>query len=77
MQYMIMSAEDKAHFHMRNDPVQAAGYWGAWTAYIGASGRCRPEGRSGRARIPDAPFRLRRDPSRGQCRPIQCGRIPT
>jgi len=32
MQYMIMSAEDKAHFHMRNDPVQAAGYWGAWTA---------------------------------------------
>lgn len=36
MQYMIMFAEDKAHFDMRNDPVQAAGYWGAWTAYIGA-----------------------------------------
>jgi hypothetical protein len=36
MQYMIMFAEDKAHFDLRNDPLQAAGYWGAWTAYIGA-----------------------------------------
>lgn len=36
MQYMIMFAEDKAHFDMRNDPAQAAGYWGAWNAYIGA-----------------------------------------
>ncbi len=36
MQYMIMFNEDQTHFDMRNDPVQAPGYWGAWNAYIGA-----------------------------------------
>ena len=36
MQYMIMFAEGKTQFDMRNDPAQAPAYWGAWNAYIGA-----------------------------------------
>lgn len=39
MQYMLMYQETAADFAKRADPQQAAVYWGAWNAYIGAMGQ--------------------------------------
>jgi hypothetical protein len=36
MQYMLMLNETAEDFAKRNDPEQAAAYWGGWTAFIGA-----------------------------------------
>ena len=36
MQYMLLLNETDADFAMRTDPARAGGYWGGWTAFIGA-----------------------------------------
>jgi hypothetical protein len=36
MQYMLLLNESEAEFAKRNDPEQAAAYWGGWNAFIGA-----------------------------------------
>jgi len=36
MQYMLIYRETTQDLDVRNDPKAAPGYWGAWTAYIGA-----------------------------------------
>jgi hypothetical protein len=36
MQYMLLLNEPAAEFDRRNDPNQAAAYWGGWHAFIGA-----------------------------------------
>lgn len=36
MQYMLLLNEPESEFARRNDPQQAAGYWGGWNAFIGA-----------------------------------------
>ena len=36
MQFMLILTEPESEFAKRNDPAQAAGYWGGWTAYIQA-----------------------------------------
>lgn len=38
MQYMLIFTEPMAKFAERTDPARADGYWGAWTAYMGAMG---------------------------------------
>jgi len=38
MQYMLIFTEPAEEFAKRNDPAEAEGYWGAWSAYIGALG---------------------------------------
>lgn len=36
MQYMLLLNEPETEFAKRNDPQQAAVYWGGWNAFIGA-----------------------------------------
>jgi len=36
MQYMLLLTEPAEEFAERNDPVEAPGYWGAQSAFIGA-----------------------------------------
>lgn len=36
MQYMMMFYETEAEFAKRDSATEAAAYWGAWNAYIGA-----------------------------------------
>lgn len=36
MQYMIMFTETDVEFAKRDDPAEAAAYWGGWNAFIGA-----------------------------------------
>jgi hypothetical protein len=36
MQFMLMMNETKAERTRRDDPAQAAAYWGSWNAFIGA-----------------------------------------
>ena len=36
MQYMLVFNETPTKLAERSDPEKAGGYWGAWTAYIGA-----------------------------------------
>jgi hypothetical protein len=36
MQYVLIFAEPASEFAKRDDPEAAPGYWGAWSAYIGA-----------------------------------------
>jgi hypothetical protein len=36
MQYMLIFTETERDFSKRNDPEQAAEYWGGWQAYIDA-----------------------------------------
>ncbi len=36
MQFMLILNETEQDFARRADPEEAAGYWGAWTAFIGA-----------------------------------------
>lgn len=36
MQYMLILNETAEEFAKRNDPRQAAEYWGGWNAFIGA-----------------------------------------
>lgn len=36
MQFMLLLNETEAEFAKRNDPLQAAAYWGGWSAYIAA-----------------------------------------
>ncbi len=36
MQYMLLLNEPESEFAKRNDPQQAAAYWGGWNAFIGA-----------------------------------------
>jgi hypothetical protein len=36
MEYMLMFFESAAEVGRRDDPAQAAAYWGAWNAYVGA-----------------------------------------
>lgn len=36
MQFMLILNEIADDFARRNDPAQAADYWGGWTAFIGA-----------------------------------------
>lgn len=36
MQYMLILNETLAEVGRRDDPAAAPGYWGAWSAYIGA-----------------------------------------
>lgn len=36
MQYALLYRETAAEFAHRADPAKSEGYWGAWTAYMGA-----------------------------------------
>jgi hypothetical protein len=36
MQYMLLLNEPESEFAKRNDPAQAAAYWGGWNAFISA-----------------------------------------
>jgi hypothetical protein len=36
MQYMMLLTEPASEIAKRNDPEQAAAYWGGWNAFIGA-----------------------------------------
>jgi hypothetical protein len=36
MEYLLMYRETAEDFAKRTDPAAAEGYWGAWSAYIGA-----------------------------------------
>jgi hypothetical protein len=36
MQYILLLNEPESEFAKRNDPQQAAAYWGGWNAFIGA-----------------------------------------
>jgi hypothetical protein len=36
MEYMLLFYESSAETARRDDPAQAAAYWGAWSAYVGA-----------------------------------------
>jgi len=36
MQYMLLLNEPETEFAKRDDPAQAATYWGGWNAFIGA-----------------------------------------
>ena len=36
MQYMLMFYETTQAMAIRNDPVKAPAYWGAWMSYVGA-----------------------------------------
>jgi hypothetical protein len=72
MQYMLLLNETEAEFARRNDPAQAAAYWGGWNAFIGAMAQAgiivRGDGlqgpqtattvrlRDGRRLVQDGPF---------------------
>ena len=72
MEYMLMFRETASDLVQRNDPAHAPGYWGAWTAYVGAingagvvksgNGLLPPETsttvrvRDGKRQVQDGPF---------------------
>jgi hypothetical protein len=39
MQFMLLLNEDAGEFARRNDPANAAAYWGGWNAFLEAMGK--------------------------------------
>jgi hypothetical protein len=72
MQFMLILNETPEDFARRADPAQAGGYWGGWTAFIGAMAQAgvivKGDGlqgpamattlriRDGKRRVEDGPF---------------------